>query len=133
MSKPIVIRIDCQNPVPVQEFICMVLLLAIKDKAANVCFEPEDDKTRITYEVDGIVHELPSIRLSTFHVVCEFMLLAKLGLAYRPLPILRRYLRRLRGDRILPPLERFVKLVFGESTVDAHVSLQHLGPVDPIN
>ena len=143
MSKPVVIKIDRQDPasiVPgirrqqVQRFINVVLSLAIREKATKVCFEPQGGETRVTCEVNGVIHDLPSlVGVSTFHIVCGFMVLAKLGLAYRPLPLLRRYFGRLRGDRILPPLERCVKLVVGESIVDAQVSIQHLGPVDPIN
>jgi type IV pilus assembly protein PilB len=43
---------------PVQKLIALVLLVAIKDRASEVCFQARKDKCRIRYVVKGVSLEL---------------------------------------------------------------------------
>src|SRR5262249_25185249 len=43
---------------PVRKLLNMVLLLAIKDKASDVHFEPFEEEYKMRYRVDGILYEL---------------------------------------------------------------------------
>lgn len=42
---------------PVAKIVATVLEFAIKSRASDVHIEPQDDKTRIRYRIDGILHE----------------------------------------------------------------------------
>src|SRR5206468_5712342 len=43
---------------PVRKLLNMVLLLAIKDKASDVHFEPFEEEYKMRYRVDGVLYEL---------------------------------------------------------------------------
>ena len=43
---------------PVRKLLNMVLLLAIKDKASDIHFEPFEEEYKMRYRVDGILYEL---------------------------------------------------------------------------
>ena len=43
---------------PVRKLLNMVLLLAIKDKASDIHFEPFEDEYKMRYRVDGVLYEL---------------------------------------------------------------------------
>src|SRR5439155_16789900 len=113
MSKPVVIKIDRQDPasiVPgirrqqVQRFINVVLSLAIREKATKVCFEPQGGETRVTCEVNVVIHDLPSlVGVSTFHIVCRLLVLEKIVLVFCLLTIIRCYYVWLCDDSIVNP------------------------------
>jgi type II secretory ATPase GspE/PulE/Tfp pilus assembly ATPase PilB-like protein len=48
-------RLDCS---PVPKLVHMVLLLALKDRASDVRFDPQPESIRLTYCVDGIVYDM---------------------------------------------------------------------------
>ena len=43
---------------PVRKLLNMVLLLAIKDKASDIHFEPFEEEYKMRYRVDGVLYEL---------------------------------------------------------------------------
>jgi len=43
---------------PVRKLINMVLLLAIKDKASDIHFEPFEDEFKMRYRIDGVLYEM---------------------------------------------------------------------------
>src|SRR5438045_1516134 len=72
---------------PVRKLLNMVLLLAIKDKASDIHFEPFEDEYKMRYRVDGVLYELvPPPRHLAPAISSRITVMANLDIAERRLP-----------------------------------------------
>ena len=72
---------------PVRKLLNMVLLLAIKDKASDIHFEPFEEEYKMRYRVDGILYELvPPPRHLAPAISSRIKVMANLDIAERRLP-----------------------------------------------
>jgi type IV pilus assembly protein PilB len=72
---------------PVRKLLNMVLLLAIKDKASDVHFEPFEDEYKMRYRVDGVLYELvPPPRHLAPAIASRIKVMSNLDIAERRLP-----------------------------------------------
>jgi len=72
---------------PVRKLLNMVLLMAIKDKASDLHFEPFEDEFRIRIKADGILYEMvPPPRHLAFAITTRIKVMANLDIAERRLP-----------------------------------------------
>jgi type IV pilus assembly protein PilB len=72
---------------PVRKLLNMVLLLAIKDKASDVHFEPFEEEYKMRYRVDGILYELvPPPRHLAPAIASRIKVMSNLDIAERRLP-----------------------------------------------
>jgi type IV pilus assembly protein PilB len=72
---------------PVRKLLNMVLLLAIKDHASDVHFEPFEDEFRIRIKADGVLFEMvPPPRHLAFAITTRIKVMASLDIAERRLP-----------------------------------------------
>ena len=114
---------DLTNPeeladaAPIRKLLNMVLLLAIKDQASDVNFEPFEDEFKIRVKADGQLYEMvPPPRHLANAIVTRIKVMAELDIAERRLPQDGRIELNVGGNRIdlrvsvLPTL-------FGESVV----------------
>jgi type IV pilus assembly protein PilB len=95
------------------------LLVAVRDKASDIHFEPFEDEFRIRYRIDGVLYEMPSpdMRLA-LPVVSRVKVMAKLDIAERRLPQDGRIEMDLPGLSV--PIDLRVSVLptmFGESVV----------------
>jgi type IV pilus assembly protein PilB len=91
---------------PVRKLLNMVLLLAIKDKASDIHFEPFEDEYKMRYRVDGVLYELvPPPRHLAPAIASRIKVMSNLDIAERRLP---------QDGRI--------ELAIGNHTVDIRVS-----------
>jgi type IV pilus assembly protein PilB len=75
------------DSVPVRKLLNMVLLLAIKDHASDVHFEPFEDEFRIRIKADGVLYEMvPPPRHLAFAITTRIKVMANLDIAERRLP-----------------------------------------------
>ena len=75
------------DSVPVRRLLNMVLLLAIKDHASDIHFEPFDDEFRIRIKADGVLYELvPPPRHLAFAITTRIKVMSNLDIAERRLP-----------------------------------------------
>lgn len=75
------------DSVPVRKLLNMVLLLAIKDHASDVHFEPFEDEFRIRIKADGVLFEMvPPPRHLAFAITTRIKVMANLDIAERRLP-----------------------------------------------
>jgi type IV pilus assembly protein PilB len=92
---------------PVRKLLNMVLLLAIKDHASDIHFEPFQDEFRIRIKADGVLYEMvPPPRHLAFAITTRIKVMANLDIAERRLP---------QDGRI--------ELVIGNHPVDLRVSV----------
>ena len=114
---------DLSNPeemadaAPIRKLLNMVLLLAIKDKASDIHFEPFEDEFKIRVKADGMLYEMvPPPRHLANAIVSRIKIMAELDIAERRLPQDGRIELNVGGRRVdlrvsvLPTL-------FGESVV----------------
>ncbi len=72
---------------PVRKLLNMVLLLAIKDHASDIHFEPFEDEFRIRIKADGVLYEMvPPPRHLAFAITTRVKVMANLDIAERRLP-----------------------------------------------
>ncbi len=72
---------------PVRKLINMVLLLAIRDKASDIHFEPFEEEYKMRYRVDGVLYELvPPPRHLASAISSRIKVMANLDIAERRLP-----------------------------------------------
>jgi type IV pilus assembly protein PilB len=72
---------------PVRKLLNMVLLLAIKDHASDLHFEPFEDEFRIRIKADGVLYEMvPPPRHLAFAITTRIKVMAELDIAERRLP-----------------------------------------------
>jgi len=91
---------------PVRKLLNMVLLLAIRDKASDIHFEPFEEEYKMRYRVDGVLYELvPPPRHLAPAISSRIKVMANLDIAERRLP---------QDGRI--------QLAIGGSSVDIRVS-----------
>ena len=72
---------------PVRKLLNMVLLIAIKDHASDVHFEPFEDEFRIRIKAEGVLYEMvPPPRHLAFAITSRIKVMANLDIAERRLP-----------------------------------------------
>ncbi len=72
---------------PVRKLLNMVMLLAIKDHASDLHFEPFEDEFRIRIKADGVLYEMvPPPRHLAFAITTRVKVMANLDIAERRMP-----------------------------------------------
>ena len=102
---------------PVRKLLNMILLLAIKDHASDIHFEPFEDEFRIRIKADGVLYEMvPPPRHLAFAITTRIKVMANLDIAERRMPQDGRIELTVGGH----PVDLRVSVLptmFGESTV----------------
>ncbi|MDA1054174.1 MAG: ATPase, T2SS/T4P/T4SS family [Planctomycetota bacterium] len=72
---------------PVRKLLNMIMLLAIKDHASDIHFEPFEDEFRIRIKADGVLYEMvPPPRHLAFAITTRIKVMAELDIAERRMP-----------------------------------------------
>src|SRR4029078_13365922 len=72
---------------PVRKLLNMVLLMAIKEHASDLHFEPFEDEFKIRIKADGVLYEMvPPPRHLAFAITTRIKVMANLDIAERRLP-----------------------------------------------
>jgi type IV pilus assembly protein PilB len=75
------------NSSPIRKLLNMVMLLAIKDKASDIHFEPFEDEFKIRVKADGVLYEMvPPPRHLANAITTRIKVMANLDIAERRLP-----------------------------------------------
>ncbi|MGO9470578.1 MAG: GspE/PulE family protein [Isosphaeraceae bacterium] len=102
---------------PVRKLLNMVLLLAIKDKASDVHFEPFEEEYKMRYRVDGVLYELvPPPRHLAPAIASRIKVMSNLDIAERRLPQDGRIQLALGGNEVDIRVST-LPTMFGESVV----------------
>ena len=109
--------VEIADAAPVRKLINMVLLLAIKDKASDIHFEPFEDEFKMRYRCDGVLYEMvPPPRHLAMAISSRIKVMANLDIAERRLPQDGRIELNVGGN----PVDLRVSILptmFGESVV----------------
>jgi type IV pilus assembly protein PilB len=108
---------EIQDAAPVRKLLNMVMLLAIKDRASDIHFEPFEDEYKLRYRCDGVMMELvPPPRHLATAISSRIKVMANLDIAERRLPQDGRIELNVGGN----PVDMRVSVLptmFGESVV----------------
>jgi type IV pilus assembly protein PilB len=102
---------------PVRKLLNLVLLLAIKDHASDIHFEPFEDEFRIRIKAEGVLYEMvPPPRHLAFAITTRIKVMANLDIAERRLPQDGR-IELMVGGHPVDLRVSVLPTMFGESTV----------------
>jgi type IV pilus assembly protein PilB len=108
---------ELQDAAPVRKLLNMVMLLAIKDHASDIHFEPFEDEYKMRYRCDGTLYEMvPPPRHLAMAISSRIKVMANLDIAERRLPQDGRIELNVGGN----PVDMRVSVLptmFGESVV----------------
>ncbi len=109
--------VEMAEAAPVRKLINMVFLLAIKDKASDIHFEPFEDEYKMRYRCDGVLYEMvPPPRHLAMAIASRIKVMSNLDIAERRLPQDGRIELNVGGN----PVDMRVSVLptmFGESVV----------------
>ena len=109
--------VEMANSQPVRKLINMVLLMAIRDHASDVHFEPFEDEYKMRYRCDGVLYEMvPPPRHLATAIASRIKVMSNLDIAERRLPQDGRIELNVGGN----PVDMRVSILptlFGESVV----------------
>lgn len=78
---------EMQDAAPVRKLLNMVMLLAIKDRASDIHFEPFEEEYKLRYRCDGVMYEMvPPPRHLAMAISTRIKVMANLDIAERRLP-----------------------------------------------
>ncbi len=78
---------DTSDAAPIRKLLNMVILLAIKDQASDIHFEPFEDEFKIRVRADGVLYEMvPPPRHLANAIVSRIKVMADLDIAERRVP-----------------------------------------------
>ena len=105
------------DSVPVRKLLNMVMLLAIKDHASDIHFEPFEDEFRIRIKAEGVLYEMvPPPRHLAFAITTRIKVMANLDIAERRMPQDGRIELMVGGHQVDLRVS-VMPTMFGESTV----------------
>ena len=79
--------LEMADSAPVRRLINMIFLMAIRDKASDVHFEPFEEEYRVRMKADGVLHELvPPPRALSSAISSRIKVMANLDITERRLP-----------------------------------------------
>ncbi|MBI2803898.1 MAG: Flp pilus assembly complex ATPase component TadA [Planctomycetes bacterium] len=109
--------IEESDAAPVRKLLNMIMLLAIKDRASDIHFEPFEDEYKLRYRCDGVMYEMvPPPRHLANAIATRIKVMANLDIAERRLPQDGRIELNVGGN----PVDMRVSILptmFGESSV----------------
>lgn len=109
--------LDLAQEGPVIRLVNLIISRAIEMRASDIHFEPFEDKLRVRYRIDGVLHDVesPPKRLQAA-IISRLKIMAKLNIAERRLPQDGRIMLRVKGKEIDFRVST-IPTIYGESTV----------------
>ena len=108
---------EMANSAPVRKLINMVLLMAIRDHASDIHFEPFEDEYKMRYKCDGILYEMvPPPRHLGAAIASRIKVMSNLDIAERRMPQDGKIELNVGGNRIDMRVS-VLPTLFGESVV----------------
>lgn len=108
---------EMQEAAPVRKLLNMVMLLAIKDRASDIHFEPFEEEYKLRYRCDGVMYEMvPPPRHLAMAISSRIKVMSNLDIAERRLPQDGRIELNVGGNQVDMRVS-ILPTMFGESCV----------------
>jgi type IV pilus assembly protein PilB len=109
--------IEEADQAPVRKLLNMVMLLAIKDRASDIHFEPFEEEYKLRYRCDGVMYEMvPPPRHLANAIATRIKVMSNLDIAERRLPQDGRIELNIGGNRVDMRVS-ILPTMFGEACV----------------
>ena len=119
---------EMANSAPVRKLINMVMLMAIRDKASDIHFEPFEDEYKMRYKCDGVLLEMvPPPRHLANAIASRIKVMSNLDIAERRMPQDGRIELNVGGNRVDMRVS-VLPTMFGESVVIRVLDKGNVGP-----
>ncbi len=108
---------DMASEAPVIRLVNLIMQRAVEQRASDIHIEPFENRLKVRYRIDGVLHEVesPPAR-STAAVISRIKIMAKLNIAERRLPQDGRIMLRVQGKELDLRVST-VPTAYGESVV----------------
>jgi type II secretory ATPase GspE/PulE/Tfp pilus assembly ATPase PilB-like protein len=107
-------RSELNATTPIAESLDLLIEQAIRDRASDVHFEPQENRLRVRYRIDGILHDIHSLPLSAnIELASRLKILAKMDIAQPRSPQDGQFTFRT-GDRDIDIRVATTDTVYGE-------------------
>jgi general secretion pathway protein E len=108
---------DLASEAPVIRLVNLVMQRAVEQRASDIHIEPFENRLKVRYRIDGVLHEVESPpSSSTAAVISRIKIMAKLNIAERRLPQDGRIMLRVQGKELDLRVST-VPTQYGESVV----------------
>ena len=108
---------DLASEAPVIRLVNLVIQRAVEQRASDIHVEPFENRLKVRYRIDGVLHEVESPpAASTAAVISRIKIMAKLNIAERRLPQDGRIMIRVQGKELDLRVST-VPTAYGESVV----------------
>jgi len=108
---------EMQEAAPVRKLLNMVMLLAIKDRASDIHFEPFEEEYKLRYRCDGVMYEMvPPPRHLAMAISTRIKVMSNLDIAERRLPQDGRIELNVGGNQVDMRVS-ILPTMFGESCI----------------
>lgn len=102
---------------PLSRVINLIVLDAVKNRASDIHIEPQRNRVRIRFRIDGVLHEVRSLPFSIHPImISRLKILAKMNIAEQRLPQDGRFTVKVGGDNIDIRMATF-RTLYGEMAV----------------
>ena len=108
---------DLASEAPVIRLVNLVMQRAVEQRASDIHIEPFENRLKVRYRIDGVLHEVESPpSSSTAAVISRIKIMAKLNIAERRLPQDGRIMLRVQGKELDLRVST-APTIYGESVV----------------
>ena len=108
---------DLASEAPVIRLVNLVMQRAVEQRASDIHIEPFENRLKVRYRIDGVLHEVESPPASsTAAVISRIKIMAKLNIAERRLPQDGRIMLRVQGKELDLRVST-APTIYGESVV----------------
>jgi len=108
---------DLASEAPVIRLVNLLIQRAVEQRASDIHIEPFENRLKVRYRIDGVLHEVESPpAASTAAVISRIKIMAKLNIAERRLPQDGRIMLRVQGKELDLRVST-IPTSFGESVV----------------
>jgi general secretion pathway protein E len=126
-----IIKLDTVTDAPVAKALTLIIEEAIKSRASDVHLQPQEDKLRVRYRIDGTLHDVISLPLKTANqVISRIKILASMNIADHHRPQDGQFSVKLRGRQTIDIRVGTVATVHGEMStlrlLDKSRAVKHL-------
>jgi len=129
------IRLDTVTDAPVARALTLIIDEAVKARASDIHLQPQEDKLRVRYRIDGALHDMLSLPLVTATpLISRIKILANMNIADHHRPQDGQFSVKTKGRRSIDIRVGIIATVYGESVAlrlldksKAIMSLSELG------
>ncbi len=110
------IRLDTVTDAPVARALTLIIDEAVKARASDIHLQPQEDKLRVRYRIDGALHDMLSLPLVTATpLISRIKILANMNIADHHRPQDGQFSVKTKGRRSIDIRVGIIATVYGES------------------